>query len=251
MRLPASFLARPIAHRALHDLAAGRPENSRAAVEAAIAAGYGIEIDLQMSADEQALVFHDRDLNRLTGVRGPIRRRTAEELSGIRLLGSSETIPTFGEVLALVGGRVPLLVEIKDQDGALGPGVGALERAAASAAADYTGPLAFMSFNPNAMIELGRIFPDSVRGLTTSGFSRKDWPMVPAAVRKRLATIPDLEAAGACFVSHDAKDLDRDDLLKLRAKGLPVLCWTIRSPAAEAAARRFADNVTFEGYLAA
>ena len=131
--LPAAFLERPIAHRALHG--PGRPENSRAAIRAAVAAGYGIEIDVQPSADGVAMVFHDADLDRLTGTAGPIRGRTAADLARLPLHGGDEGIPTLAEVLALVAGRVPLLVEIKDQDGALGPGVGALEAATAAACA--------------------------------------------------------------------------------------------------------------------
>ena len=126
--LPASFLSRPLAHRALHDVQDGRPENSLAAIRAAISAGYGIEIDLQLSKDGQAMVFHDYGLQRLTQEKGAVRQRTAAELSQIHLIGGDEGIPTFAEVLALVDGRVPLLVEFKDQDGAMGTGIGQLEQ---------------------------------------------------------------------------------------------------------------------------
>ena len=251
MSLHADFLARPIAHRALHDRAAGRPENSRAAVRAATAGNYGIEIDLQLSADGQAMVFHDDALKRLTGEEGLVRDRTAAELGRIGLLGGDEGIPTFAEILDLVSGKVPLLVEIKDQDGALGPDVGTLEHAAASVAAGYAGPLAFMSFNPHSMIALGRIAPEWTRGLTTCDFAAADWPTVPEATRTHLARIADLDAAGATFNSHQARDLDSPAVAAVRERGLPVLCWTIRSAEAEKEARRLADNVTFEGYMAA
>lgn len=97
--LPAEFLSVPIAHRALHDVAQNRPENSRAAIRAAIDAGYGIEIDLQLSADGQALVFHDYDMTRLTGQSGPIRLQSAAQAAEISLAkGDGETIPTLAEV---------------------------------------------------------------------------------------------------------------------------------------------------------
>ena len=115
--LPAAFLRLPIAHRALHG--PGRPENSRAAILSAMAAGYGIEIDVQGTADGQAVVFHDDDLDRLTDATGPVRARTAQELAALRLKGCDETIPSLAEVLALVAGRAPLLIEIKDQTGAI------------------------------------------------------------------------------------------------------------------------------------
>ena len=106
--LPPVFLGAPIAHRALHDMGDGRPENSRAAIVAAMEHGYGIEIDLQLSADGQAMVFHDYDLKRLTGQKGPVRTRQAAALAAITLTGGDEGIPTLAEVLALVRGRVPV-----------------------------------------------------------------------------------------------------------------------------------------------
>ena len=113
-RLDPVFLTTPLAHRALHDVTDGRPENSRAAISAAIAHGYGIEIDVQLSADSAAMVFHDYDLARLADGKGAIRQVDANTLRKMALLGGDEGIPTFAEVLDLVAGRVPLLVEIKD-----------------------------------------------------------------------------------------------------------------------------------------
>ncbi len=251
MRLHPGFLDRPLAHRALHDHMCGRPENSRAAVQAAIAAGIGIEIDLQLSADGQAMVFHDDTLDRLTQETGPVRQRRAADLATIPLAGSREGVPEFGEILSMVDGQVPLLVEIKDQDGALGPDIGALERAVASAVAEYHGPIAFMSFNPHSIRALGAIAPHLVRGLTTCDFSERDWPGIPAKTRARLAAIADLETAGASFISHEWRALAMPRVTEIKAAGLPVLCWTVRSPEEEAQARHIADNVTFEGYMMA
>lgn len=248
--LPNDFLRTPIAHRAYHDLAAGRPENSRAAMRAALAAGYAIELDLQLSADGVPMVFHDYDLRRLTGVGGPIRGRSAAELGRLALLGGDEGIPTLREVLALVDGKAPLLIELKDQDGAMGPAVGALEWATAEALRGYAGPVAVMSFNPHAVAAFGEACPDVPRGLTTCAWSPEHWSFIPAAVRDRLRAIPDYARVGACFVSHQATDLDRPRVAELKAAGAAVLCWTIRSAEAEVAARRLADNITFEGYAA-
>ncbi|MGR3364804.1 MAG: glycerophosphodiester phosphodiesterase family protein [Maritimibacter harenae] len=248
--LPAAFLGPPLAHRAYHDAAAGRPENSRAAVRAAVAAGYGIEIDVQLSRDEVAMVFHDYDLARLTGEKGPVRQRTAEDLAGIRLTGGDEGIPTLSEILALVDGRVPVLIEIKDQDGAMGPNVGPLEAAVADAVTAYAGPVAVMSFNPHAVAEMARLAPDVPRGLTTCAFSAEDWPILNATTRTLLARIPDFDRVGATFISHDARDLRAETVAVLKARGVPVLCWTVRSPEAETQAREIADNITFEGYAA-
>ncbi|SDH91534.1 Glycerophosphoryl diester phosphodiesterase [Alloyangia pacifica] len=248
--LPAAFLERPIAHRALHDVAAGRPENSRAAITAAISAGYGIEIDLQLSSDGVAMVFHDERLERLTGARGLLGARDAAELSALKLKGADEGIPTLSEVLDLVAGRVPLLIEIKDQDGALGPEVGPLEQATADALRGYGGPVAVMSFNPHAVARMARLAPKVPRGLTTEAYAAENWPGVPGWRLEELRGIPDYARTGACFVSHNWKDLGTSRIAELKDAGAAILCWTIRTPEQEAQARKLAQNVTFEQYLA-
>ncbi len=249
MALHPAFLTQPLAHRALHDKAAGRPENSLAAMRAAIAAGYGIELDLQPSVDGVVMVFHDYSLQRLTGETGPVKGRSAAELSKIVLSGGDTGIPTLAEVLALVNGRTPLLIEIKDQDGAMGPDVGPLEAAAAKLLRDYAGPLAVMSFNPHSIAAFSKAAPEICVGLTTSAYHAQDWKLLPAARREALRAIPDFDALGAQFISHEAKDLESQRVAELKARNVPVLCWTIRSLEAETQARRVADNVTFEGYL--
>lgn len=248
--LPGICRRLPFAHRALHDRKAGRPENSPAAFRAAIATGYGIECDVQPSADGVPMVFHDYDLRRLTGVPGRIRGRSAAELGATRLLDAEDGIPTLAAMLALVAGRVPLLIEVKDQDGAMGPGVGPLEAAVAAALKGYAGPVALMSFNPHSVAALAEAAPAIPRGLTTSAYHPEDWPLLTPATRDRLREIPDYDATGASFISHEAADLASPRVADLKAQGAAILCWTIRSPAAEAEARRHADNVTFEGYAA-
>jgi glycerophosphoryl diester phosphodiesterase len=249
--LPHAFLTAPIAHRALHG--PGRAENSMAAVAAAVAAGYGIEIDVQLTADGEAVVFHDEDLSRLTGEAGLVRARSADALAAIPLKAGGGTIPRLGEVLAEVRGRVPLLIEVKDQDGRMGPQVGELERAVARDLARYEGPVAVMSFNPHSVDALRRYAPSVPRGITTTRWEPQDEDAgeIPAEMRRRLREIEDFDRVGASFISHDAHDLDRPRIVELRRRGVPVLCWTIRSAEAEAKARGMADNVTFEGYAAA
>ena len=245
-----AFLAQPLAHRALHDVTGGRPENSRAAIRAAIANGYGIEIDLQLSRDGRAMVFHDYDLARLTGEKGAVQQCTAEELSAIYLTGSEEGIPTLAEVLKLVDGRVPLLIELKDQHGQMGETDGRLEHATAQDIKGYDGPVALMSFNPHSVIILAQLCPDIPRGIVTCGYPPEDWAMLSDVTRAHLREIPDYDAAGAVFISHQVSDLDRPRVAGLKAKGANVLCWTVRSAEVEAKARKVADNITFEGYLA-
>lgn len=247
--LPPAFLARPIAHRALHDRAAGRPENSRAAIRAAVAAGYAIEIDLQLSADGQAVVFHDERLDRLTHQTGWVKDHSAAELAAIKLRDAEDGIPSLAEVLTLVAGTVPLLIEIKDQtltpDGRIGP----LEAATAAALQGYPGPVAVMSFNPDSIAELARLCPEIPRGLTTGAYDYEGYAPLAPALCDRLRDIPDYDRVQASFISHEAADLSRPRVAELKARGAHILCWTIRSAEAEAEARKIAENVTFEGYL--
>ena len=249
--LPAGFLRLPVTHRALHDRAQGRIENSPAAIRAAVEAGYAIEVDVQLSADGCAMVFHDDELDRLTAERGPVSARSAAALGQIVLTGCADTIPTLPEVLGMVAGRVPLLIEIKDQTGVMGETDGRLEAAVAEALAGYAGEVAMMSFNPHSVAHMARLAPHIARGLTTSSYDPDDWAPVPAEVCERLRGIPDFDRVGASFISHQGNDLTRPRVLDLRAAGVPVLCWTIRTPEQEAMARQIAANVTFEGYLSA
>lgn len=247
--LPQAFLRRPLAHRALHDKAARRPENSRAAMQAAIDHGYGIELDLQLSADGVAMVFHDEELDRLTRAKGPLNAREARDLARLRLRHGDEGIPTLDEVLRLVRGQVPLLIEIKDQDGQMGEAIGPLEEATARALHRYDGPVALMSFNPHSVVAMADLCPAIPRGLTTSAYAPLVWAPLAPAICGRLREIPDYDRSRSSFVSHEASDLDRPRVAEIAAAGGAILCWTIRSPEAEAAARRVAQNVTFEGYL--
>lgn len=250
MILPAAFLNRPIAHRTLHDAAQGRPENSIAGARAAVMTNYAIEIDLQLSKDGVPMVFHDYALDLLTHGTGAIAQHSAAQLGEIGLKGGDEPIPTLAAFLSAVEGDVPLLIEIKDQDGALGMNVGALERATCDILRDYKGCVALMSFNPHAIAKCGQFAPDIPRGLVTDPFSKNDWPMLPTARRSELATIPDYDRVGACFISHNVVHLTDPTVQNIKDKNGVVLCWTVRSAAQEKTARIIAQNITFEGYLA-
>lgn len=248
MSLPPEFLRAPISHRGLHG--PGVPENSLAAARAAIAAGYGIEMDIQPASDGTPMVFHDYEMTRLTGEAGMIIACSPTELAKKRLLGSDEGIPTLTEMLELVAGQVPLLIEIKDQDGRLGPDIGNLHQRVADALNGYTGPAAIMSFNPHIVAAFHEAMPELPVGLTSCGFPEDDWPLVDADMRGDLAALMDFDRSGSCFISHDKGDLDNPRVDALKALGVPILCWTVKTDTEEKAARRVADNITFEGYHA-
>lgn len=247
--LPQVFVTTPIAHRGLHGPKV--PENSLAAAQAAIDAGYGIEMDIQPAADGTPMVFHDYDLKRLTGDPAMIRALDPAALAKARLLGTDETIPTLAQMLELVAGRVPLLIEIKDQDGRLGPDIGGLQDRVADALQDYEGPVAVMSFNPHTVGAYHHIAPETPVGITSCSFPAADWPLLTDDQRADLAAIDAFDTSGASFISHDWKDLSNPRVDAIKALGHPILCWTIRSPEEEATARQIADNITFENYGAA
>lgn len=249
--LPHVFLTTPLAHRGLHDHSQGVIENSLSAFRSAIAAGFGIELDVQRSADDVPIVFHDDNLDRLTDATGAFRDYKAAKLSRIHLRGSTDMIPTLEEVLAMVAGKVPLLIEIKENWNTMKDTDGILEQAIAAALAGYAGPVAVMAFNPHCIAHMARFAPDVPRGLTTESYDPALNAPIPAEVCERLRGIPDYDRTGSSFISHQVSDLGRPRVAELKRQGAAILCWTVRSPEAEAKARKIAHNITFEGYAAA
>jgi glycerophosphoryl diester phosphodiesterase len=223
------------AHRGLHG--AGRVENSPAAFAAAIEAGLGIECDVQLSGDGRAMVFHDWELDRLTEEAGPVAGRPAAALAQIALRGSGERIPSLGELLALVAGKVPLLVEIKSRR-EVRPD--ALCGAVLDDLAAYRGEIAVMSFDPRVGHWFRRHAPDVVRGLVVTEENERG---LTGAIRRHLA----LWRAAPDFLAYDVRDLPSRFAAAQRARGLPLLTWTVRSPQLRKAAKRYADSPIAEG----
>lgn len=239
--LPAWLTQTPIAHRGLHDAKAGVPENSIAAFEAAIAAGYGIELDLQLSADGIAVVFHDDRLDRLAGRPGALAAETAEALGRMKLLGTAETIPSFRRTLHTVAGRAPLLVELKT----LGRAAGPLEAAAWRELAGYAGPFAVQSFEPRTVAWFRRNAPATCRG-QISGLYRDDRQGQSSPRRFLLRNLLLAAPGRPDFIAYDVNGLGRPPVRLARRLGLPVLAWTVRTGEQLATARALADNVIFE-----
>lgn len=240
------FTLLPIAHRGLHDLSAGVAENSLSAIRAAARAGYAVEIDVQLSADDEAMVFHDYELDRLTEETGPLRGRDALALGQVRLKGGrGDRIPTLAQALKALDGRTPIVVEIKRQ-----PAPGPLEAAVARALNAYEGPAAVMSFDPMSMLWFRQNAPHIRRGLVSCAFDDpEDASGLDEAQRRALADLEAFDMVDADFLSYGARDLPRPAVAKLRADGAPTLCWTIRTPEEAARALEHADAITFEGFL--
>ena len=225
------------AHRGLHS--AGVPENSPSAFAAASARGMGIECDVQRSSDGQAMVFHDAELERLTGHSGPLAQRSAAELGRITLSGSSDTIPSLRELLDQLQGKVPVLIEIKSTGGSRGK-AGALCLAVRRVLEGYQGPHAIMSFDPRMVRWFAVHSPQTVRGLVVTEENDK---ALPGMIRRRLS----LWYAKPDFLAYDIRDLPSRFAGAQRARGLPLLTWTVRSAEHRERAANFADAPIAEG----
>lgn len=220
---------RPIAHRGLHDLALGVVENTPSAVARAIDHGFAVEIDVQETADGEALVFHDDTLDRLTMESGPVRDRTLTELRRVAMRGAEEPLWTLDECVDLVADRIALVVEIKSL------GTCSRDHAArvARRIAERSARAAVKSFDPACVFAARAAAPSTICGLIGEAGSH----------------VGLLE--GVDFLSWSLDDLDRPAVTTARAGGLPVMSWTVRSAADQAQALRRADQIVFEGFLPA
>ena len=223
------------AHRGLYD--AATPENSLAAFAAAIARGMGIECDVQRSGDGQAMVFHDWELDRLTGESGPVDRHNAAALGQILLNGSNDRIPTLREVLGMVRGRVPLLIEIKSKRGYH---VAASCLAVLRVLEGYQGPHAVMSFDPRVGQWFAKHASRTVRGLVLS----EEHDRGPIGALRRHFW---LWTAKPDFLAYDVRDLPSRFAAAQRKRGLPILTWTVRSAELRKVAAEHADAPIAEG----
>lgn len=244
---PAWLTARPVAHRGLHDAAAGRLENTLPAATAAVARGFSIEVDLQLAADGEAVVFHDDSLDRLAAASGPVKARTAAELAAIPLKGTEARIPRLDELLAAVAGRVPLVLELKT-DWSRDPHPPLVARVAA-VLASYAGPAALMSFDPEIVAEIRRLVPERPRGIVADAArDPAEYPASSATERFVLRHLLHAPRTRPDFVAYDVDALPMPGPAILRRLfGRPLLTWTVRDARRLARGRAFADQVIFEG----
>ena len=235
--------ARPIAHRGLHGGAI--VENTLAAADAAAAANYGIECDIQLTADDEPVVFHDDTLDRLTVAAGPLAARTLAELKDISFRDGGGRIPTLAEFLAGIAGRTPILIELKSRwDG----NTRIAERAAA-VLADYRGPFALMSFDPWLVRTLRLMAPALPRGIVAERyFDEPDWRL-SSAQKFGLGNLLHIGQTRPHFVAYWVRDLPAlAPLFARNVLGMPLLTWTVRTPAERTRAARWADQMIFEGF---
>lgn len=240
------WLIRPIAHRGLHDAAKGIFENTRSAVQAAIDAGYGMEVDVQEAGDGEAIVFHDHTLDRLTKGTGAVNSRTSAELKHIHFKDTSDRMQTLSELLEQISGRVPLLVEIKSDWRKHGPFV----RHLADILGAYDGQAAVISFDPFALKAFARAAPGLPRGLIAGPFRNLHfWGHLTPWKRFYMRHLLSALIATPHFVAYDIEALpSAAPWIWQRVLKRPLLTWTIRSDAQRQRAERCADAMIFEGF---
>jgi len=233
--------ASPVAHRGFHDNDSDYPENSLAAFERAVKNGYSIELDVRLLKDSEVVVFHDKSLERMTKHEGLIKDYDSDRIRSLKLLESQQTIPLLSDVLGAVGGRVPLIIEVKNEDHRVGP----LEKALWQRLSSYEGTYAVISFNPFALKWFRVNAPKVIRGQISSDFRGEKLPFYTKFLLRNLflnsVSRPDL-------ILYDIRCLPYWAASRARSKGFPLLGWTVRSREEHTRALRFCDNVIFEGY---
>jgi glycerophosphoryl diester phosphodiesterase len=238
--------ARPIAHRGLHNVAAGVIENTGSAFAAAIAGDFAIETDIQISADGEAMVHHDDALGRLTEGGDALAQLSAAAIQAVRFKATADRILTLAELCEQVDGRVPLVIELKSRfDGDL-----RLAARAAQVLAGYAGKAAVMSFDPAPIASIRQIAPHLTRGIVAERhYIHHEWDRLSAFEKFSLAFLLHAPQSRPQFLAYSVRDLPAAaPLLARHAFGLPLLTWTVRSESDRARAARYADQMIFEGF---
>lgn len=237
----------PVAHRGWHDVEGGVIENTVSAFERALEAGLAIECDLQAAKGDEPVVFHDRRLHRLTHGDGLVIDHSIEELRSVKMRGTNDRIQSFGEFLDMVGGRVPLLIEVKTDWGQPGN----YERNIAKIMNNYKGPAGLMSFDPQSVKALRKLCPNFPVGLVAGApKGQRSVPMFSPAHQLLLKNLIALPGLRLDFVAYNVKALPTQATRLVRhVFGLPLFTWTVRSEDDRQTALTHADAPIFEGPL--
>ena len=242
------LVASPIAHRGLHDRANGVIENTLSAADAAIARGFAIECDVQLTADGEAVVFHDFTLERLTAQTGDVDKSKAADLAKIAIRDSrSDFIPTLQDLLDRIAGRVPLVVEVKSRfDGNM-----TLTKRTCDILSRYSGPAVVKSFDPAVIATARKVAPTIVRGIVAeSHYAHKTNDFMTPAQKYALANLLHFEDTQPQFLSWHVADLPAGPPFLCRLLGrIPVMTWTVRTPEDRKRAQEHADQMVFEGFV--
>ncbi|MDP9102693.1 MAG: glycerophosphodiester phosphodiesterase [Pseudomonadota bacterium] len=235
----------PVAHRGLWE-PKGAPENSLAAFEAAVDAGYGVELDVRLSADGEVMVFHDAGLERMVGRQGRLADHTATELSTMRLRGGREPVPTLRQVFDIIDGRCLIHVELKTTPGEEGP----LDAAVAALLDNYAGPVCIIGFNAQSHAWWAANRPKVLRGLDSYSYDDEAALRLPAEMRRSLQALEQVARARPHFLALSTNMLTSSPARAARAAGFLIVAWTVRSAEQAAEVAPHCDNIIFEGFRA-
>lgn len=234
---------KPFAHRGLHDSVTGSVENSLSAFLAANGQGHGFELDVQLSKDGKAMVFHELSLTRLTGQSGEIQDFTAVQLSKFKLGPSDDVIPTLAVVLAKADPELPILIEIKGDQVRYDD----IAQAVYQDISDYSGPVAIMSFTPEIILWFQKHAPQIHRGLVATPIKAVDkdnhLPDSYFSIPKQKLLIDQL---GVDFIAYDINALPNEVTEYCRGQKIPVLTWTVRTDEQKQKAQQYTDNIIYE-----
>jgi glycerophosphoryl diester phosphodiesterase len=247
MRAPAWLTARPVAHRGLHDISRGIVENMPGAVQAAIAGNFAIEVDIQLTADGEAMVHHDDALGRLNEGSGALLQKTAAELKAVKFKDTSEHMMSLADLCTLVAGRVPLVIEVKshfDSDRKL-------VRRMAEVLSSYSGPVVGMSFDPDHVLALRQIAPNLPRGIVAQRDYDDDyWNKLTKEQRDSMLYLRHGFRTEPHFVAYWVDQLPAPaPWIARNIFGCPLLTWTVRTPGQRERAAQYADQMIFEGFV--
>jgi glycerophosphoryl diester phosphodiesterase len=247
MRAPDWLTARPVAHRGLHDNARGIIENMPGAATAAVAANFGIECDIQLTADGEAMVHHDDELGRLTEGSGALLGKTAAELKATKFRDTSERMMSLADLCALVAGRVPLVIEVKSHF----DGDRKLVKRMAEVLSSYSGPAVGMSFDPDQVMALRELMPQLPRGIVAeTTYEAADWPEATPAQRRGMLHLRHALRTRPHFVAYWIDELPATaPWIARNIFGCALLTWTVRTPEQRAKAARYTDQMIFEGFV--
>jgi len=246
-RAPDWLIARPIAHRGLHDRARGIIENMPSAIDAAVAGNFAIEVDLQPSADNEAMVHHDYELGRLTQGSGELLSLTAAQLKQVGFKHTAEHMMTLGDLCARVAGRVPLVLEVKSRF----DGNRTLVKRMAEVLASYSGPVVAMSFDPEQVMAIRKLMPDLPRGIVAERhYTEGEWKQLPPKKTREMTGLRHAFRTQPHFVSYRVDDLPAlAPWIARNGFGCALITWTVRTPEQRVRTARYADQMTFEGFI--
>ncbi len=246
MRAPDWLIARPVAHRGLHDRSRGIIENMPGAAQAAIERNFSIECDIQLTADGEAMVHHDDALGRLTEGSGALLGKTAAELKAVKFKDTPERMMSLGDLCALAKGRVPLVIEVKSHF----DGDRKLVKRMAEVLSSYDGPAVGMSFDPDQVEALRKLIPSRPRGIVAERhYTEADWPEASPSQRRGMTHLRHFFRTRPDFVAYWVDELPAAaPWIARNIFGCPLLTWTVRTPEQREQAARYADQMIFEGF---